>query len=203
MSELGKKRQKRTIIIVLALCVMALGLLGWFISGVNDGSVYKAAPESSSIRSKEYKDTASFYALEYPITFSFEQAADCCEGPPSDWTKVSRPVTFRAPNYPNDNTLVVQADSTAGLSTQITDNWASNYHEPTELSINGQSAKYVRVEYTGDAESYVDHNYLITNAGGGSVFASFRERYQHYDASWDASGNVADFDAVVKSIKLL
>lgn len=185
------------------LCLFAFGFSAWFVSQVTDGSEYAATPETSSIRSKEYKDTASFYMLEYPITFSVEQAADCCEGEPSDWSKTSRPVTFRAPNYPKDNTLLIQADSSTALASEITNNWANNYHEPTELTINGQPAKYVRVEFKGDVESYVDHNYLITNASGGSVFASSRERYQHYDASWDGSGNVADFDAIVKSIKML
>lgn len=200
MRELKKKQ---TFLILTVAFVVLVSLVGWFAWRVLGGSVYDSRTSSGLLRLKQYTDTANFYALDYPVGYSYEQVADCCEGAPKDWDVVSRPVSFRAPNYPREHSLDVQADATSALSATINESWQTNFHTPTDVTINGRTGSYVRIDFMGDNESYVDHNYLISASGGGSVFVSFREYYQQGESSWNATANVPTFEAIVKSIRLL
>ena len=196
-----KKKQTTLIIAVVILAVFAV--VGVFGYRILNGSVYDPDAGSSTIRIKQYVDTSKLYQLDYPASFSFEQAADCCEGAPKNWSQVSRPVSFRAANYPGEHSFDVQADSTSALGVSIASNWQSNFHTPSQTTINGRPAQYVRVDYRGDNESYVDHNYLISATTGGSVFVSYRENYAMGESSWDARGNLPVLEAMVMSIKIL
>lgn len=162
------------------------------------GSHYVTTDENGNIRLKIYTDTAHFYSLEYPMTFIVEQDPGS-----KDWGKSSRPVTFRAPNYPREHIMSVQADSTPALAQSVTADWSRQYRKPVDITINGRKAEYVHIEFKSSVESYVDHNYLITNTAGGSVFIQFRERYQHNESLWDGGGNVPTFEKMVQSIRLL
>ena len=200
MRELKKKR---TFVIVAIVVIFCLGVISWLGWQILAGTQYNSNTDNSLLMVKKYKDSANFYAVDYPISFNYEEAQDCCGAESKDRTKHSRPVSFRAPNYPREHVLEIQADNSSALSTEVSANWQSNFHTPKEITINGRTTQYVLIDFSGDNESYVEHNYLISAPGGGSVFVAFRERYQQGESSWDAAGNIPAFEAMVKSISLL
>ncbi len=200
MRELKKKQ---TILVLAAIFVLFAGGAGWFAWRIFGASIYDPTASGDVVRVKQYKDTANFYTIDYPVGFSYEQAADCCEGAPKDWDVQSRPVSFRASNYPREHSLDITADTTAALAVSVNESWQNNYHTPTDVTINGRTGSYVRIDFRGDNESYIDHNYLINGTSGGSVFVSFRESYQQGESSWNATGNIPAFEAMVQSIRIL
>ena len=155
---------------------------------------------------KSYTDSAKLYSLSYPSAWAAKEEADCCEGEPKDYTKVSRSVTIAPPSKADMHGygVQIQADRTDTLAKTIEQNWTDNKHEPELKTINGYSAKYVRVTFNGDAENYIDHNYLITHTGS-SVLVTFREKYYHqYPAEdWSAAQDMDAFNKLLDSIRFL
>ncbi len=202
------KDQRGFSVIEILLIVIVLGLVvggGWYLMQHND-SKKPASNSTEQVRVKAYTDSAKIYTLNYPNTWNIEEAGDCCDGEPKDYTKVSRSVTLK-PSAKADihgYGVDIQADTTDSLAKTVEQNWEDNKHEPEIKTIGGYSAKYVKVVFSGDAENYIDHNYLIVHDGS-SVFITFREKYYHqYPAEdWSAAKDMDAFNRVLSSVKFL
>ncbi|HJQ08357.1 MAG TPA: PsbP-related protein [Candidatus Saccharimonadales bacterium] len=192
----------------ILLVLVVVGLLvgaGWYFIR-NDSKELKSSTAEQVVEMKPYTDSAKLYSLSYPSTWTVKEAGDCCEGEPKDYTKASRSVTIIPSNKAEIHGygVNVQADSTESLAKNIEQHWNDNKHEPEPKTINGYSARYVKVTFSGDAENYIDHNYLITH-NGANVFVTFREKYYHqYPAEdWSASQDMHTFNKVLNSVTFL
>jgi len=202
-----RNNQKGFGIIGILLAVIVAGALAgasWYLVQHSDSK--KQPTTKQTIKTKLYTDSAKLYSLSYPETWTAKVAGDCCEGEPKDYTKISRSVTFFPSNKADVHGygITVDADRTDALARLIEKGWADNKHTPKDQSIHGYDARYVMVNFNGDAENYIDHNYLLTH-NGASIFLSFREKYYHQypAADWSAAGDLDAFQDILNSIKFL
>jgi len=193
------------ILFVLVVVGLVVGTAWYFIQR-NESKKSVSSTAGHSAEMKSYTDSAKLYSLNYPDTWTIKEAADCCDGEPKDYTRISRGVTIVPPTKVDVHGygVNVQADRTDSLAKTIEQNWKDNKHEPELKTIGGYSAKYVKVAFNGDAENYIDHNYLIAHDGS-SVFVTFREKYYHqYPAEdWSAAKDMDAFNKVLSSLKFL
>lgn len=203
------KNQRGFGAIEILLVLVIVGLLvgaGWYFMQRNDSKELKSSTAEQTVEMKPYTDSAKLYSVSYPSTWIAKEAEDCCEGEPKDYTKVSRSVTITPSNKAEIHGygVGIQADSTESLAKNIEQHWKDNRHEPKPKTINDYSAKYVKVTFSGDAENYIDHNYLITHDGA-SVFVTFREKYYHQypTEDWSASQDMDAFNKLLGSIRFL
>jgi prepilin-type N-terminal cleavage/methylation domain-containing protein len=200
-----KKNQKGFSVIEVLLVLVIIGLvvgIGWYT--LNRNNHHRSATNSAQpTKAKTYTDSSKLYTLSYPENWIVKEAADCCEGAPKDHTQVPRMVTFIPPGKSDIHGygVQIQADKTDALATLIERGWATNKHTPEAKNINGSDTAYVKVSFNGDAENYVDHNYLIKH-NEASVFVSFREKYYHQSsaADWTAAQDMQAFSAILDSI---
>lgn len=192
---------------ILLLIVMLMLVTGasWLVARQNSSK--NKRPDTATTRqataTKSYTDSARLYSLTYPSAWSANEDVGGGDGEPKDYTKISRGVTFT----PTDRVgihgygLNIQADATDILAKTIAQHWADNKHTPEVRTINNYSAKYVKITFNGDAENYVDHNYLLAHEGK-SIFISFREKYYHQypKEEWTASRDMSAFNAIVNSV---
>jgi hypothetical protein len=175
--------------------------VGWFAMNKNED---KNTTQTESKTS--YTDTASIYSLKYPSSWSLNEEDPCCEGEPKDPTQFSQSITI----VPADKTSIfgygvkVQADKTDALAKEIEKNWSDNNQQPEAVMINGYDAKYVKREFKGDAENYIDHSYLLTH-NGATVYLTYRENYYHQypAADWSAAEDMDEFSAILNSVTFL
>lgn len=193
------------VIVIIVLVLLIVGG-GWYFMRQLNNSTSGPQAGNRTAEMKSYTDSAKLYSLQYPGTWSVKEAADCCEGAPKDYTKISRSVTLA----PVDRAHIhgygvdVQADKTDALAKSIVQNWADNKHKAETKTVNGYEAKYVKKTFSGDAENYIDHQYLLTH-NGATVFATFREKYYHqYPAEdWSADHDLDDFNQIIQSVTFL
>lgn len=192
--------------IVIALVVIGLATgTGWYLLQRSGDDKPVAASTTQTDKTKRFTDSAKLYSLQYPDTWSAKEDADCCEEQ-KDYTQVSRGVTVAPPNKADTHGygVRVQADKTGSLAKNIEQNWVDNNHQPETKTINGHAAKYVKVTFNGDAENYIDHNYLFTE-GDVSVFVTFREKYYHQwpAEDWSAGSDLKTFNEILNSVEFL
>jgi hypothetical protein len=156
----------------------------------------------------KYTDSAGIYSLTYPSNMKLNLGADCCDGAPKEWSKISRPITL----IPLVDTQIDGMDNNEGLSVEagdrelkssIENNWQNNSHTPEIKTINNYSAQHVKVVFNGDAEQYVLHQYLITSLDK-TVYFSFRESYKNSTISieFDASEYIPLYESVIASLEI-
>jgi len=203
----GQQKGFGTVGVLLALIVVGIVAgAGWYLVHRNNSKTPSSSTTKQAIEMKSYTDSAKLYSLSYPGTWSAKEAGDCCEGEAKDYTKVSRSVTI-TPAHKTDihgYGVNVQADRTELLAKTIEQGWKDNKHVPEPRSINGYKAEYVKVSFNGDAENYVDHNYLITH-NDSSVYITFREKYYHQypAADWSAAQDMSAFRKILDSVRFL
>ena len=202
-----KKNQQGFGVVGVICAVLLVGVVagaGWYL--VQRQDTKKPNTAAQTVSTKSYTDSAKLYSLKYPSGWTVTEESDCCSGVPKDYTKVSRSVTFapRAKTSIHGYGFNVQADKTDALAKIVQQGWQDNKHVPEAKKINGYDAQYVKVTFNGDAEHYVDHNYLLTYEGA-SVFVTFRESYYHqYPAEdWSATQDMGSFTNLLHSIKFL
>lgn len=172
--------------------------------------IYKVNSENSSssvseIATKVYTDTAKIYQLVYPEQYVLQKADNCCEGAPKDFTKISQTVTFYGRGSEElGQGLNVQADTTGELAQIIRANWSDNKHTPQIETIHGARVEHVTVTFKGDAEQYVDHNYLFSK-GSSVVYVTYREYYNHTttNTKWTNASQLVNFQSIIQSITIL
>ncbi len=208
------KSQSLLLRLLLGIAIVAIiCFVTWYVLDANKTANETLAPTGSSVSqpspaasvtTKTYTDTAGVYSLQYPSNWKVVPFAGGGEGATPDWSKTSRMVTFIPPNAPNNNGVVVQADTDGTLKQQIAQSQAGTMQSQLRININGYSARPLETVYKGDAESYTDERYLIDH-NGAEVFISFREKYHHdYPAAdWDVSDQVPAFKKILNSITFL
>ena len=193
------------VVLVLVVTSLFVGATWYFIQR-NESKKPTSSTAGHSTEMKSYTDSAKLYSLSYPTAWTVKEAADCCDGEPKDYTKASRSVTIVPPAKVDVHGygVNIQADKTDSLVKAIEQHWKDNNHQPELKTIGGYSAKYVKIAFNGEAENYIDHNYLITHDGV-SVFITFREKYYHqYPAEdWSAVKDMDAFNEILSSIKFL
>jgi hypothetical protein len=194
-------------ILLIIVVVGVLAGLGWYaVQRKSNSNEITNATYEQPAPTKTYTDSSKLYSLKYPEGWSVNEAADCCEGAPKDYTQTSRSVTFVPPAKADIHGygVQVQADGTDALATLIRQRWQDNKHTPESKTVHGYSTQYVRVEFNGDAERYIDHDYLITH-NNASVYLTYREKYYHQypAADWSAAGDLVAFKRMLNSIEFL
>ena len=203
-----KRKWRRLGPVGMVLIILAIGVaaaIGWHAMRRDN---YKKQPAASehTVKTTSYTDSSKLYTVSYPEAWIAKEAGNCCEGASKDYTKIPRGVTFAPPSKADTNGygVSIQADKTDFLAKSIEQGWTDNKHMPEVKIINGYDAKYVKISFDGDAENYIDHDYLITHKGA-SIFLTFREKYYHqYPAeNWSASQDIDTFNGIVNSIRFL
>ena len=194
--------------IVIVVIIAAISSVGWLVVEAKHNADMKLSSNSSSqtnpVSTKKYVDTAKLYSIQYPANWNTVYSQAGGEGALPDWTKTSQGVTFVPPKAPENNGLSIQADATNYLTQLVQQNWASTSRQAKKITINGYDAQYVQNVFKGDAESYTDDNYLLTNKGA-TIFVTFREKYYHASpaAKWDVSNELTQVNQAIQSIKFL
>lgn len=200
-------------IIVVIAALGLVGFAGWYVAKENDKKNNEPQVSQQQPQTKSYEDSSKTYSLKVLSDWTVREAEPCCEGPAPDFAKVSRSVDFIPADKVDDNAVQAQADSGTAeskenwkasggsLAAHIRAHWQDNKHTPTAKTINGNEAQYVKVHFKGDAEEYVDHQYLITKDGK-AVYLTFREFHNHpmSDNVWNDAKHLDDFEAIVKSV---
>lgn len=193
------------VVFILVIASLFVGA-AWYFVQRSENKRSASGPVQGNISMKSYTDSAKAYTVRYPAGWTVKEAADCCDGERKDYTKISRSVTIVPPARVDVHGygVNIQADRTGSFAKTIEQNWKDNNHQPEHKTIGGYSAKYVKVVFKGDAENYIDHNYLITHDGS-SIFVTFREKYYHrYPAEdWSATKDMDSFNRVLSSVTFL
>lgn len=162
-----------------------------------DGQTFTKETES-------YTDSAGVFSLTYPVSLQLRLSEDCCEGPPADWTKESRPFELFPLEEAGIKSRLWASIGTAEEIQNYRQNWTDNGHPVEQVTINGYQAEKARKVFKGDAEEYADTEYIISHEGK-AIFLSYRE-YHHHDMSgtnYDATDYKDDYESVINSIKFL
>lgn len=212
-----KKNQNGFSTIVLAVVILILatvGFAGWKVYESNR----EADSNSNATHSgatKTYTDTANKFTFTYPsdwsTTFAEKGGTEGPAQPDPDWAKVSRPVVVKPAEGEKDNNVTVKPGcetvSSNGKTVTVLQNLKDRkdqFHTQEDIKVNSYNGFYDRLDFRGDAETYLDHTYFITNDKDCVVF-SFRENWHHdmSNTNFDDSKNVPGFKSLVESIKFL
>lgn len=200
--------------VILVIAVLGLvGFAGWYIAKENSKNNNKTSSSQQETQTTTYTDSSDTYTVKVPSKWTVKEADECCEGAMPDYTKVSRAVDFVPDDATKGNAIHVLADSGTqeskalwkdsggSLAAHIRKHWQDNSHTPEAETVNGYEAQYVRVHFKGDAEEYVDHQYLIVD-GERSVYLNFREYHNHpmSDNVWNDVKHLVDFRKIVGSV---
>jgi hypothetical protein len=210
-------------LLLIVVIIVLIGFVAWYVLNANkvaDKSLTTRGkgpaasptaptspttpPATTSTSTKKYTDSAGIYTLEYPSNWKVVASSGSGEGAMPDWTKTSRTVTFVPPNAPDNNGVVVQADTDGTLSQQIAQSEAGKVQSQIRIDVNGYSARPLESVYTSSTESYTDDRYLIDN-NGSEVFITFREKYHRASPAvdWDVTSQVPAFTKILNSITFL
>jgi hypothetical protein len=193
--------------LVLVIVVAAvIGFAGWRVYSANN----KTTPSptiTTSTTHKSYTDTAKRFTFSYPdnwtTSFAEKGGMDGPEQAEPDWTVVSRPVLVKPLVGQKDNNVAVtpgcSASTIAAAKAQ-----KDKFHTQEDTKINGYTALYDKLDFKADAESYLDHKYIIVDKND-CVEISFRENWHHdmSNTNFDDSKNLPGFQAIVNSVKFL
>ncbi len=159
-------------------------------------------------QTKTYTDTAKKFTFEYPITWEASNpepgGSDSLGDKPiaiTDWSVVSRDVRIKPLEGQKDNYIRITPNITKDYVAEQRAR-KDRFHTLLDGKINNYDTLYDKLEFKGDAESYVDHTYYVLH-GETYVMFTFRENH-HHDMSgtnYDDKQNLPGFQAIVNSIK--
>jgi hypothetical protein len=217
MKSLDYSFSKREIgfILIIALLLMASGVFAWSVSRrtklasitsfeecVAAGNpVMETFPEQCAADGNIYTKLTSVYtdpdglfSLNYPTSLGVKSVE---EGEDGDLVVVFGETA----DSESEDVLTIQQDTNGDFVDAIRKNWSDNNHTAENKEINGYKTEFVKVNFDGDAEDYIDDNYLIQN-GDTALFINYREKYSNatIDKSY-VSEHIEDFEDIIQSIK--
>ena len=204
-------------IMLVAFVVLVVGFTGWYvvhakksadklltISNANSGA--SGSTSTTARGTKEYVDTAKVYSLRYPASWKVVLMPSASDGAAHDYTSISETVKFVPPKAPDNNGVVVQADTSGRLQQQIqaAQDQSGTVDHPLDVLINGYNAKPIGTSFKSDAESYTTAGYLIGHINA-EMYITFRQKYHHNSpaADWDMTNQLPAYNEIVHSIKFL
>jgi hypothetical protein len=213
-----RRNQKGFTVIEAVLIIVVIAIVagtGWYVwrsvKNVNETDK-QALASSNSISFLSYTDTAKLFTLVYPSNWVItpdSQPGHEGDAPPIDWSRVSRGFKLVSENAPKGaDGAMIEAGSANGAMNLISENKTDKFHTVQKLTINGHTAYFDRLVYTGPsaAEKYTDDTYTIFN-GDKALTLSFRESYYHNSVTplinWNDVKDLAAFKGVVYSVKFV
>jgi hypothetical protein len=194
------------VVVVLGLLmVAAIGFVVWKMQDSSQTASNTPTTDQRQQSNNAYTDTAGRFTLFYPAKWSAAFPAPAGKDgdvqPDPDWAKVSRPVLIKPNTGHKDNDVRITSDCTAGDLNTIRAN-KDRFHTYQDLTINGYTAFYDKLDFKGDAESYLDHTYYILTRGD-CLRLTWRQNWHHdmSNTNFDDSQNFDGFMTIVSSIK--
>lgn len=205
MKKLNKRGFSINELGVLGMALVLIAAVGFVL--LKSHKVDKGVPiVSSEVQRKTYTDTANKFTFSYPGDWSLEYPQNAGDGDKLreiDYIKESRPVYVipKGADSSAGNYVLVSGDCIS-----LTDEKRINpdqFNTFQDLTINGTPVVYNKLDFKGDAESYLDHTYEF-NGTNTRVCVNYRQNWHHpmSNTDFDHSANMAGFMSVVNSLKL-
>ncbi len=191
--------------IIAFLLILSLGLIGWRINS----SSKKTQPSISNEPPELYTDTAGKFSFYYPRKWKIAFAEGSVPedkkhiSPHAVQTETSSPVILNPNEGQKDNNVIVTPGCSAASVTEMKAK-RDQFHTQEDLTINGYTAFYDKLDFMGDAESYLHHTYIILGTSG-CVEIGYRESWHHpmSNTTFNDSKNMDAFRSIINSTKFL
>lgn len=203
-----KKAEKGFGIIALVMLASALVVLG-FITWKVYVSINKPSSDAvTTVNPILYTDTANRFSFYYPANWNIDWPENGdIDGSPAKpqavKTESSRPIVIKPVSGQKGNNIAVVPGCSAANITE-TKARKDQFHTQEDLTINGYTAFYDKLDFKDSAERYLHHTYIVLSQND-CLEIAFRENHHHdmSNTNFDDGGNMSEFNAIVRSVKFI
>jgi hypothetical protein len=191
----------------------SLAYMAW--QNFSKTSTQRPPEAANAMMTERYIDSARKFTFKYPAGWVVDHPdTQTLEGPAvptPDWTRESRPLFIKpASGHTGNNVEITTSCQTIGSDgktksiIQGLKDRKDRFHTQQDQKMNGFDVLYDRLDFQGDAESYLDHTYALVR-GSTCLTVHFRESWHHPmgGTSFDDGKNMPGFLTILGSIRYL